>query len=91
MARSREGTELRRMPVRFGIMKPPKNRTSHKKMITSTKLSRRGIGMAHMQAIIATKKHNFSARLLVYPPMKVVVINPPTKTPTVGPVIEAPE
>lgn len=91
IALSLSGTELSKIPVKFGIMKPPKNRTSHKKIMVSTKLFTKGTGKVAKQAKQATKKHTVKARLLVYPPIYVVVTNPPTRTPTVGPVIDAPE
>lgn len=65
MARSLEGTEFSKIPVKLGMMKPPKKRTNHKKMITHTKLSKKGIGRALKEANKDTKKHRVRALLLV--------------------------
>ena len=90
IAHSFEGTEFSKMPVRLGMIKPPKNKTNQRNIITPSILFIKGTGKHDALAQRDTKKHKYKAFLLVQPPTHVVVTYPPTNTPIVGPVIDAP-
>jgi hypothetical protein len=50
------GTEFKRIPVKFGIMKPPKKRRSQRRIAKYMKLLTKGIGTATIKAQILIPK-----------------------------------
>jgi hypothetical protein len=53
---SLKGTELSRIPVRFGIIKPPKKRRAHSRTIKAANEFTKGIGKATKEAKLPTTK-----------------------------------
>ncbi len=61
-------TEISKMPVITGTIKPPRKRSDQIRILNRVKLSTNGIGMADKTASRETKQHIYSAFGELYPP-----------------------